>query len=97
MPAKDAMSVAAACACQGLALIEIANENLFLLRRPHSTLPPSTHALSLANVSLAQRFMDNRQSFCVGVAGHRPGQSRVGSERIVLKFNWVTDILFLYN
>lgn len=85
MPAKDAMPVAAACACQGLALIEIANENLFLLRKPHATSSTirSTPALSLANVSLAQLFMDNRQSFCVGVAG----QSRVGSERIVLKFN----------
>lgn len=65
MPAKDAMPVAAACACQGLALIEIANENLFLLRRPHATSSTtrSTPALSLANVSLAQLFMDNRQRF----------------------------------
>lgn len=56
MPAKDAMPVAAACACHGLALIEIANENLFLLRSPHFLrhLPSATPALSLANVSLTQ-------------------------------------------
>lgn len=89
---KDATLAAAACACQGLALIEIANENLFLLR---TTVILSPTVLTLpqtaGNVSFVE-LMENRQlsqrKGGWGKSDHTPHIPALGDKaHIVLKFN----------